>query len=74
MPSGLGVSMPVVIAQEGTIPEDKICKICKKNLQANVKEPTSILQKQKEGGKGARQKAEEMGPCRRAKISLRAYG
>ena len=74
MPSGLGVSMPVVIAQEGTIPEDKICKICKKNLQANVKEVTSILQKQKEGGKGAPQKAEENWTMSKAKISLRAYG
>lgn len=43
-------------------------------MQANVKEATSILQKQKEGGKGAPQKAEENWTMSKGKISLRAYG
>lgn len=74
MRSGLGVSMPVVIAQEGTIPEDNICKICKKKLQANLREATSILQKQKEGGRGASQKEEENGTMSTVKEeNLRLY-
>jgi hypothetical protein len=42
MPPVLCVSMPEAIAQGSIIiPEDKVCKICKKSLQANDREPIS---------------------------------
>jgi hypothetical protein len=48
MPPVLRVRMPVAIAQVGIILEDKICKICKKDLQAEIREATSVLQEEKE--------------------------
>ena len=48
MPPVLRVRMPVAIAQVGIIPEDKICKICKDDLQAEIREATSVLQEEKE--------------------------
>jgi hypothetical protein len=48
MPPVLRVRMPVAIAQVGIIPEDKICEICKKDLQADIREATSVLQEEKE--------------------------
>jgi len=48
MPPVLRVSMPVAISQVGIIPEDKICEICKKDLQVNIREATSVLQEEKE--------------------------
>jgi hypothetical protein len=48
MPPVLRVRMPVAIAQVGIIPEDKICEICKKDLQAHIREATSVLQEEKE--------------------------
>jgi hypothetical protein len=59
MPPVLRVSMPVAIAQGGIIPEDKICEICKKNMQVNVGEATSVLQEQTEGEKGRPRKDDE---------------
>jgi hypothetical protein len=59
MPPVLRVSMPVAIAQEGIIPEDKICEICKKNLQANVRDATTILQGEREAQKVAPRKNED---------------
>ncbi len=48
MPPVLRVSMSVAISQVGIIPEDKICEICKKDLRANIREATSVLQEEKE--------------------------
>jgi hypothetical protein len=48
MPPVLRGSMPEAISQVGIIPEDKICEICKKDLQANIREATSVLQEEKE--------------------------
>jgi hypothetical protein len=48
MPPVLRVRMPVAIAQIGIIPEDKICKLCKKDLQAEIRGATSVLQEEKE--------------------------
>ena len=52
MPPVLRVSMPEAIAQIGTIPEDKICKICKKDLQVDIREATPVLQEEKEKENG----------------------
>lgn len=41
--------MPISIAEEGILPEDKICEICKKNLQANIREATAVLQEERAG-------------------------
>jgi len=49
MPPVLRVSMPVAISQEGIIPEDKICEICRKDLQTNIGEATPLLRKEKKG-------------------------
>ncbi len=49
MPPVLHVSMPISIAEEGILPEDKICEICKKNLQANIREATTVLQEERVG-------------------------
>ncbi len=46
MPPVLRVSMPFAIAQEGVIPENKICEICKKNMQAKVREAIAALQEE----------------------------
>jgi hypothetical protein len=40
--------MPEAISQGDMIPEDKICEICKKDLQAEIREATSVLQEEKE--------------------------
>ena len=43
MPPVLCVSMPEAIAQGSIIiPEDKVCKICKKSLQANAREASQV--------------------------------
>ena len=34
------------------IPEDKICKICKKDLQVEIREATPVLQEEKEKENG----------------------
>ena len=52
MPPVLRVSMPEAIAQVGIIPEDKICKICMKDLQAEIREATLVLQEEKEKENG----------------------
>jgi hypothetical protein len=52
MPPVLRVSMPEAIAQVSIIPEDKICKICKKDLQAEIREATPVLQEEKEKENG----------------------
>jgi hypothetical protein len=52
MPPVLRVSMPEAIAQEDMIPEDKICGICKKDLQADIREATPVLQEEKEKENG----------------------
>jgi hypothetical protein len=52
MPPVLCVSMPEAIAQEDMIPEDKICGICKKDLQADIREATPVLQEEKEKENG----------------------
>ncbi len=49
MPLVLCDSMPISIAEEGIISEDKICEICKKNLQANIREATAVLQEERAG-------------------------
>ncbi len=56
MPPVLRISMPVAIAEEGIIPENKICEICKKNLQANIREATSVLQEEREGEEKEKEK------------------
>ena len=48
MPPVLRVSMPEAISQGDMIPEDKICEICKKDLQAKIREATPVLQEEKE--------------------------
>lgn len=52
MPPVLRVRMPEAIAQEDMIPEDKICKICKKDLQVEIREATPVLQEEKEKENG----------------------
>ena len=52
MPPVLRVSMPEAITREDMIPEDKICEICKKDLQAEIREATSVLQEEKEKENG----------------------
>jgi hypothetical protein len=52
MPPVLRVSMPVAINQVGIIPEDKICEICRKDLKANIRESTAVLQEEKERENG----------------------
>ncbi len=59
MPPVLRISMPVAIAEEGIIPENKICEICKKNLQANIREATSVLQEEREGEEKEKEKEKE---------------
>jgi hypothetical protein len=56
MPPVLRVSMLKAIAEEGIIPENKVCEICKDDLQVNVREATSELQEEskREGGMGRR--------------------
>jgi hypothetical protein len=51
--------MPVAIAEEGIIPKDRVCKICKDNLKANVREATTVLQKDEKQQELVRQKGEE---------------
>ena len=52
MPPVLRVSMPEAITREDMIPEDKICEMCKKDLQAEIREATSVLQEEKEKENG----------------------
>ena len=52
MPPVLRVRIPEAIAQEDMIPEDKICKVCKKDLQAEIREATYVLQEEKEKENG----------------------
>ena len=60
MPPVLRVRMPVAIAQVGIIPEDKICKICKDDLQAEIREANLELQEERGGaGEGQRKDKEE---------------
>ena len=59
MPPVLRVSMPVAVAEEGVIPKDRVCEICKDNLKANVREANTVLQKDEEQQELARQEGKE---------------
>jgi hypothetical protein len=59
MPPILRVSMPVAIAEEGIIPKDRVCEICKDDLKANVREATTVLQKDEKQQELVRQKGKE---------------
>lgn len=52
MPPVLRVSMLLAIAQEGMIPESKICEICKDDLQVHVREATPVLRGEERRGRG----------------------
>jgi len=58
MPPVLHVSMPVAITQ-GMIPENKVCEICKDNLQANVREANLELQEERGRGAGEGQRKDK---------------
>ena len=62
MPPVLRVSMPEATAQVGIIPEDKICKICKKDLQVEIREATPVLQEEKEKENGTTPKGKTGSP------------
>ena len=59
MPPVLRVSMPVAIAEEGIIPNDRVCEICKDNLKARLRKATTVLQKDEESQEVVRQKGKE---------------
>jgi hypothetical protein len=59
MPPVLRVSMPVAVAEEGIIPKDRVCEICKDNLKANVREANTVLQKDEEQQELARQEVKK---------------
>jgi hypothetical protein len=58
MPPVLRVSMSVAITQ-GMIPENKVCEMCKDNLQANVREATPVLQEERGGATEGQRKDKE---------------
>lgn len=60
MPPVLHVSMPVAITQS-IISENKICEICKDDLQASMREATPVLRGEERGGatEGRRKDKEE---------------
>jgi len=54
--------MPEAITREDMIPEDKICEICKKDLQAEIREATSVLQEERENENGTIPKGKKGSP------------